>query len=356
MRVYGINYDVGFSSGGTTTHEPFDPDIVGREMQIIREDLHCDAVRITGADPDRLETAARHAAEAGLEVWYSPFTNGLTSDELMALLVDSSERAERLRREGAAIVFLTGSEISLFNGGFLPGDTHVERLRALTDPERRTTTIPEARARINAFLTQAVTQVRARFGGPVSYASLPFEGVDWTRFDVIASDAGYSDAATAPNLRAGLRTLTSQGKPFAVTEFGCAPHRGAAERGSRNSEIVEYDEHARPVRLTAAVVRDEEEQARYVLQLLGIYPQEGVDAAFVYTFARWDLPTSSDPELDFDLASFGIVKVLDQGGTGATYPGLPWEPKAAFHAVTGYGRARAAGPGRRTRHLTQRDD
>ena len=353
MRLFGTNYDIGFSSGGTTTHEPFDSEIVRREMQIIREDLHCDAVRITGADPDRLETAARHAAEAGLEVWYSPFTNGLTSDELMALLVDSAERAERLRREGASVVFLTGSEISLFNAGFLPGDDHVERLCALTDPERRTATIPEARARVNAFLARAVTEVRARFGGPVSYASLPFEGVDWTPFDVIATDAGYSDATTAPNLRAGLRAQTSQGKPFAVTEFGCAPYRGAAERGSRSGEIVEWDEHARPVRLTEAVLRDEEEQARYLLELLEVFAEEAVDAAFVYTFARWDLPTSADPARDFDLASFGIVKVLEQGGAGTTYPGLPWEPKAAFHALAEYGRSRAAGAGRRTRNLIQ---
>jgi hypothetical protein len=115
MRVYGINYDVGFASAGTTTHEPFDPDSVRREMHIIRADLHCDAVRISGADPDRLEIAARHAAEAGLEVWYSPFTNGLTLDELLELLIDGAERAERLRRDGASLVFLTGSEISLFN-------------------------------------------------------------------------------------------------------------------------------------------------------------------------------------------------------------------------------------------------
>ncbi|MCI2421349.1 hypothetical protein MOQ72_28300 [Saccharopolyspora sp. K220] len=356
MRVYGINYDTGFSSCGTTTHEPFDPDTVRREMQIIRDDLHCDAVRITGADPDRLETAARHAAAAGLEVWYSPFTNGRTSDELMQFLLDGAERAERLRREGAAVVFLTGSEISLFNSGFLPGDDHEERLRALTDPACRTAALRETRARVNAFLAQAVTEVRKRFGGPVSYASLPFEGVDWAPFDMIATDAGYRDAATAPGLRESLRAQTSQGKPFAVTEFGCAPYRGAADHASRNGDVVEYDEHARPVRFTSAVVRDEQDQARYVLELLDIYDEEGVDAAFVYTFARWDLPTSAEPERDFDTASYGIVKVLDQGRSGTTYSGLPWEPKAAFHALADYGRARAADRAqkpRRTRHPQQ---
>jgi hypothetical protein len=49
MRGKGINFDTGFLSAGTTTREPFDADIVGREMRIIRDDLHCTAVRITGA-------------------------------------------------------------------------------------------------------------------------------------------------------------------------------------------------------------------------------------------------------------------------------------------------------------------
>ncbi|MFC7585252.1 hypothetical protein ACFQYP_17140 [Nonomuraea antimicrobica] len=48
MRAYGVTYDTGFLSAGTTTHEPFDPDAVRREMQIIRDELHCDAVRVTG--------------------------------------------------------------------------------------------------------------------------------------------------------------------------------------------------------------------------------------------------------------------------------------------------------------------
>jgi hypothetical protein len=348
MRAYGVTYDTGFPSAGTTTHEPFDPDVVRREMQIIRDELRCDAVRITGGDPDRLETAAHHAARAGLEVWYSPFTNGLTQDELMTFIVDGAERAERLRRAGAPVVFLTGSEISLFNSGFLPGDTVEERLGVMAEPARMRAALPELRTRVNAFLSRAVAAVRERFGGPVSYASLPFEGVDWTPFDVIATDAGYRDAANAPGFRAGLRALTSQDKPFAVTEFGCTTHRGAADLGGHGDSMVERDEHARAVRLTSVVMRDEEEQAGYVRELLDIHDEEGTDTAFVNTFARRDLPTSSDPERDFDTASFGIVKILEHGRTGSTHPGLPWEPKAAFHTLAEYGRARAVEIAERT--------
>src|SRR6059058_2275610 len=103
MRAKGINFDTGFLSHGTSTREPFDPSIVRREMQIIRDDLHCTAVRITGGDVDRLEIAARHGAAAGLEIWFCPFTNGLTQAELLDLLADCAELAERLRQSGAEV-------------------------------------------------------------------------------------------------------------------------------------------------------------------------------------------------------------------------------------------------------------
>src|SRR3954468_18583285 len=136
MRAWGVTYDTGFTNMGTTTHEPFDPDIVAKEMRIIRDDLHADAVRITGGVADRLEIAARHAVGAGLEVWYCPFTHDLTTDPLLAFLLDAAERAERIRREGANIRFLTGSEISILTIGLMPGDTLAGRAAVLADPAR----------------------------------------------------------------------------------------------------------------------------------------------------------------------------------------------------------------------------
>ncbi|MCW3820252.1 hypothetical protein ONA91_38065 [Micromonospora sp. DR5-3] len=342
MRAWGVTYDTGFTNMGTTTHEPFDPDIVAKDMRIIRDDLHADAVRITGGVADRLEIAARHAVAAGLEVWYCPFTNGLTNDQLLAFLLDAAERAERIRREGANVRFLTGSEISMMTIGLMPGDTLTERAAVLTDPARVREVLPGLQRETNALLAQAAAGARERFGGLIGYASLPMEAVDWTPFDFIATDAGYRDASNAAALPANLATMTSQGKPFAITEFGCAPFNGAADRGSR-SDIIGYDEHtAQAARLTETVERDEPEQATYLRDLLNVYDAGGVDTAFVYTFASRHLPTSEDPERDFDLGSFGIVKVLPPGRTGTAYPGMPWEPKAAFYSLAEYGRARAS--------------
>lgn len=331
MRVFGMNYDTGFVSAGSTTHEPFDPDTVRRDLRVIREELHCDAVRITGGIADRLELAARFAAEVGLEVWYCPFTNGLDRDGLLAFVLDGAERAERLRRSGASVVYLTGSEIAMFTDGFLPGADLVERMALFTDPMRMREAVPAARAAVHDFLAEAVPAVRERFGGPVGYASIPLEAVDWAPFDIVASDAGYRDATNAATFPQTLAAAVGQGKPYAATEFGCCTFRGAADAAGA-TEPVTYDAHGRAATLTAPLERDEEGQARYVVDLLRDYEAGGVQAAFVYTFANRHLPSTDDPELDFDLAARGIVRVLPDGS---------WTPKAAFHALAAYGRARA---------------
>jgi hypothetical protein len=339
MRIRGITYDTGFASEGTTTHEPFDPETVRGEMQIIHDDLHCNGVRITGAYPDRLEVAAQYAAEADLEVWFCPFTNGLTQDELFDLLIDCSQRAERLRLQGAEVVFLTGSEISLFTSGFIPGKSHTERLALLSSPEKLREAIGGIRARINEFLGKTVEAIRARFRGKLSYASLPFEGIDWSRFDIIATDAGYRTAAFAARFRDDIRAFVAQGKaqgkPVAITEFGCGTFRGAGDLAHRDDSNIEWGPGARPIGLKGEHIRDEEEQARYLRELLDVFASEGVDNVFVYTFARYDLPYRCATREDFDVVSAGVVKVLE-GGRGQRYPEMPWEPKAAFYALADF--------------------
>ena len=173
---------------------------------------------------------------------------------------------------------------------------------------------------------------------PSSYASLPMEGVDWTLFDIIATDAGYRTATMAAQFRENVRTFVALGKPVAVTEFGCGTHRGAAEMAAIRDSIIVWGDDGRAVHLNGEYVRDEDEQATYARELLEVFETEGVDAAFVYTFARYDLPHRDNPRADLDMASAGVVKVFDGqdsafGPRGRRYPDMPWEPKAAFDAL-----------------------
>lgn len=338
MRSKGINYDTGFINKGVSSREPFDVAVVAREMQIIHDDLHCTAIRVTGGDPERLEIAAGIAAAAGLEVWFSPFTCDLTDAEMLRLLADCVERAERLRQQGAVVVLVVGAEISLLNKGFLPGDTLGDRLELLGDFQRLRQVIAAIPVRINDFLGKAVAVVRTGFGGQITYAAMPFEGVDWTPFDFISLDIYRSAevaAQFAAQFAAGIHTLAAWGEPVAITEFGCTTYHGASDKGARGGEIIEWDQDAViPLRLNGDYIRDEDEQARYVRELLEIFAAEGVDSAFVFTFVQYQLPHRSDPDQgeDLDLASYGIVKVYENR-YGDTYPNMRWEPKAAFTAL-----------------------
>ena len=335
MRARGMTYDTGFVRDGRNSLEHFDLDLVRRELTIIRDDLHCNAVHVVGGDPQRLELAARTAAELGLEVWFSPYPLDLSADQILELFLDCATRAERLRLAGAEIVFVTGVELSVMNRGFIPGDRIDERLaNLLSDPVGRAERIADVRARLDRFLRTAVPAVRERFRGKVTYAAIQFEGVDWELFDFATFELIRS-AQVADRFREGVRELVAQPKPVAVTGFGTATWRGAGDVAPRSMEIVEYDETTgAPLRLTGRYERDEEGQAAYLRELLEIFDSEGVDSAFVYIFALYNLPhrPGGDPRDDLDLASLGIVKVLE-GRSGEAYPGLPWEPKAAFAAV-----------------------
>lgn len=335
-----MTYDTGFVRKGGISREEFDPEVVRRELAIIRNDLHCTAVQITGGDPDRLEFAARCAAESGLEVWFSPYPLELTSDEILALFADCAERAERLRRAGAEVVFVAGVELSIMNRGFIAGDSTPERLdNLLRVPEARPARFADVSARLDDFFRTALPVVRAHFLGKVTYACIQFEQIDWAPFDYLTIELIRS-AEVVDRFRDGVRALVAQGKPLAVTGFGTATWQGSGDLAPRSMEIVEHDENGDPLRLDGHYIRDEAGQATYLRELLEIFDTEGVDSAFVFLFALHSHPhrPHGDPREDLDLASFGIVKVLE-GHRGQTYPDMAWEPKKAFTAVAEYYRA-----------------
>jgi hypothetical protein len=339
MRAKGMTYDTGFVRDGEISRARLDPEVVRRELAIIRDDLHCNAVQLIGGEPERLELAAGYAAELGLEVWFSPYPLEQTAGEILALFADCAERAERLRKAGAEVVFVTGVELSLMNREFLPGNTLEERLgRLLSEPGRRER-LAEVSARVNDFLGQAVAAVREHFRGRITYAAIPVERVDWTPFDIVSVELIRS-AEVGGQYREGVRALVAGGKPVAITGFGSVAYRGAGDRGARAMEIIEYDKDTgAPVRLNGEYVRDEAGQATDLREVLEIFDSEGVDGTFVFMFALENLPhRPDDPRFDLDMASPGIVKVLE-GRHGDTYPDMGWEPKAAFTAVAEcYGR------------------
>jgi hypothetical protein len=130
MNRRGVCYDVGRVMMGQSWRPVFDTGEMHRELEIIKEDLHCNAVRICGQDIDRLTTVGRDALEQGLEVWLSPELWDHSPEETLEYVVEAARQAEELRRGGRGqVVFSVGTELTLFMRGILEGDTFIERFR-----------------------------------------------------------------------------------------------------------------------------------------------------------------------------------------------------------------------------------
>jgi hypothetical protein len=336
MKIKGINYDVGIpTTHGTLSRETFDPQTVRREIEIIRNDLHCNAIRISGQDMERLALAGGFAIQQGLEVWFSPSLPDATPQETLNYFAECAEVAEQLREQSANTVFVTGVELSAFMQGLLVGHTPMERLSTLLHPLRlirSTISKGSFQKNLNKFLAEAVGLVRERFHGRVTYASGPWEDVNWSLFDFVGVDY-YRDLANDKVFEKNLRAYFRHRKPVVITEFGCCTYQGAEKKGGYGWVVVDWNKQ--PPQLKRRLYRDETSQAIYLIDLLEIFEQENVEGAFAFTFFSPSYPHHNNPLYDLDLASYAIVKSY-AGQTGDTYGDMPWEPKESFFKLADY--------------------
>ena len=230
----GVCYDVGRVMLGEDWRPNYDPKIVSRELEIIKNDLHCNAVRIQGLNLDRLLTASDIALKLGLEAWISPEMWDKTQDETLEYLKKAASAVEEIRtRFPERVVFSLGSELTLFTQGFVEGKNIFERL---SGPSFFTNVRTGAHnAPLNSFLARANEAVKDRFHGPITYFSLPFEAVDWSPLDFVGVDH-YRDARIADSYgKLVQKYLSVHKKPIVIGEFGCCTYRGAESSGGRDS-------------------------------------------------------------------------------------------------------------------------
>ncbi|HMK94618.1 MAG TPA: hypothetical protein VK536_04365 [Candidatus Limnocylindrales bacterium] len=350
MNRKGVCYDVG-AVMAFNWRPHFDPKVVRREIEIIKTDLHCNAIRISGLSIDRLTMAAEYALEQGLEVWLSPLMWDKSPVQTLAYITKAAKAAESLRQKyGDKLVFSVGSELTLFMQGILPGRNFAKRLR---NPQFfLLIKSGEHDKPLNAFLSKANAEVRKVFGGKVTYASLVWEAVDWGLFDFVGVD--HYRAERIKNQYIGmLKPAFDHGKPVVITEFGCSTtHAGVGSEGLLDpaglgvKSIVDFKSqflHQLPLvgrfvrpHLVGVHVRDEQWQASQIVDNLAVLDTAGVDGAFVSQFVSQINPYSDDPKYDLDMAGSSLVKYYEGKRRGAACPDMPWEPKESFKAVAEY--------------------
>jgi hypothetical protein len=128
MKRRGVCYDVGRVLYGNWRKD-YNLTTARRELDIIKDDLHCNAVRICGKGVDRMSESSEYALEKGLEVWYSPELWNKSPEATLAYTAKAAEAAERLHmRWPGKLVFSLGSELTLFMKGIIEGRTLWSRM------------------------------------------------------------------------------------------------------------------------------------------------------------------------------------------------------------------------------------
>ena len=343
MRRKGVVYDAGCVTG-VTWRPDYSPALARRELEIVKTGLHCNAVEIRAQDTSRLAMAAEAALRQGLEVWFCPQPWNKSPDATLRHVARAAAAAEELRaRWPGRLVFSVGGELTLSMRGIISGRTYGKRTRI---PVLREVLMSGAHnGPLNSVLARASAAVREEFYGPVTYASLPSERVDWDMFDIIGINHYWMEQFKDRYLPR-LEPLLASGKPVVITEFGFRTCAGADRSGPEappNMDPVTMALHLLPLtrrlvrpRVKTVQERNEDLQARSLLRQLELLDTAGVDGAFVYTFTAPLWVYGDDPAHDLDTDSYSLVKPCSRGRHGATYPDMAWDPKTSFTAVADY--------------------
>jgi hypothetical protein len=313
LEFKGVAYDTGTGFLGDDSRMLWRKSIVRGELRAIRDRLHANWVSIYGSDVRRLVDTATEALELGLRVSIQPRSFDEPQADELEKLRKVAVQAERLRcRYRQEVILVIGCEFMLFTPGIIPGANFFERVEYL---EKGEFDLVELQRKFRAFTAQMVNVARSNFKGRITYgAAHDLERVDWSLFDIV-----------------GLDYYSYHADPAGHTEFGCCTFTGAAELGGMGWDIVDYSGDV-PV-IPPQYVRNEQEQADHLANMLDVFTDEGFLGASPYTFISPDAPhRPGDRPHDEDMAAFSLCKVIRKTSSDPASP-YRWEPKKSFQSV-----------------------
>lgn len=331
MNYKGITYDIGTEySPNILTRDNLNEDLVRSDMDAIKNKLNCNSVRIYGKASEMLISVSEIALQHGLNVWLSPRLIDGNQENTLAYLKNIASKFELLKVKypNHELVFIIGGELTIDMNCFIKGDSIHERIANLVKPlffiKNALGIRPRYHKTFNLFLKDASSLVKKEFSGKVTYASALWEKVDWLDFDFISMNL-YKASFNKSFYNQTLKKLISEGKPVAITEFGCCSYNGADDKGPAGYSVL--DTTKTPPVFKEPCTRNEKVQADYILDLLQTFEKEKVSGSFIFDFYSQKLTYSDNPDNDYDMASFSITKSLGNN---------KWEPKESFKRIADY--------------------
>jgi len=342
MQFKGINYDAGNRYGIVDSGRHIDIERLKGDLKFIK-DLNCNAIRMHGYHINKLILYSKEALKAGFTVWISPRLIDGNRQQTVEFVKKVAVEAELLRQEfEKKVYFIVGNELTLDSKAVFNAPKIGDRMKEYSENSGAGHTT------IINFVNTLATESRKIFRGPITYAALSTETVDWYQFDIVGVNLYKSgrNGETYETYNSKLLGYLAHRKPVAITEFGICAYRGASIEGDISGNIVKYslggpklptndelrklieknviDENERADYLTILIgengranclnkLKNENEQADYLEKLIQIYHNDGVFATFVFTFKDEQRKFSDIPTKNFDLGSYGIVKVVKNG-------------------------------------------
>lgn len=329
MKYKGITYDIGTEYiSGNTTRAGLTFEVIEKDLFQIKNNLNCNCVRIYGTDKKWLMIATQIALNTGLDVWLSPRLINENAQDTIDYIQNIAREVHIFKSlyPSREIVFILASEATIDVKGFISGETIYERIQSISKPsfflKKALGITPSYQKPFNKFLSEACLAVKKHFSGRVTYACGMWETVDWKPFDIVSINL-YKASFNKSFFERIIKKMKSEGKPLAITEFGCCTYIGADKKGPTGYTVL--DTTTEPPTFKEKCERNEKTQADYIEDLLQTFNREKVDATFVFDFYMQKLLYNENPSLDYDKASFGLTKSTGQNR---------WEPKMSFATVS----------------------
>ena len=335
MKYKGVNYDIGMQvpyNVPENRNNFLERDSFGENLPIIKNELGCNAIRVTGTVKEELLDCAEKVLQAGLDCWLSPHYIEADLDETEKKVLECAEGLEVLRQKypDNETVLIYGCEMHHFTDGLIPGANFTERLERLAEPG----VVKKAGKLLDEFFARAIPDIRKVFKGRVTYCTVNFETVDWAPFDIICLDhykSSYNKTTFIDELKPYVKMAAEQNKELVITETGYCCFKGCSDAGAIGFQICHATEDGT---LNGTFERAEKEQADAIVDAMQDIEAAGAAGTFVFSFIHNAYPhVEDDPSRDLDMSGYGIVKAYADGRRGKTYPNAAWEPKEAFFAV-----------------------
>ena len=240
-NLKGINYSIGYSSGGLLQQLLLrkKDDAIRSDLLFIRDKLNCKNVRIFGSQVGKLIIAGKLSLTLGISPWLSPRFINSDFGTTKKLFKDFCIKAKSVGLEKEPL--FTGNELILDSSDLLG-----EKVNPWS--KRINIVLGEIKTGRTYNVTRNVKDLikiarECGWKGPLSYASFMYETVDWKSIgddNFIAAQNLYWEKDPKTNKDEGTEIFEQKVKKLieeageksvVISEYGAVPHKDALMAG-----------------------------------------------------------------------------------------------------------------------------